>query len=206
MNAVTVRAYRQSDREAVRRICCDTAFYGEPIERVFEDRAFMSEALIGYYTEFETDSMFVADSGGRVIGYVTGCLDTQHCERVYLRHIVPRLARLFVMHGHWLRISSWRMLVSVVRSGRQQYRDRPSIAAAHPAHCHVNLEAAARRSGTGSILLETFFNLARSRRVRGVHVSTATDQGRLSLRRRGFERSPATHCPGCRSLRRRNCG
>jgi len=33
-NSFTIRSYRRSDRDAVRRLCCDTAFLGSPIDPV----------------------------------------------------------------------------------------------------------------------------------------------------------------------------
>ena len=43
--AFTIREYRPSDREAVRRLCCDTGFLGEPIDPVYEDRELFADFL-----------------------------------------------------------------------------------------------------------------------------------------------------------------
>lgn len=186
MTAPLVRPYRPGDLEAVRTICCDTAFYGEPIERVLTDRPLIAESLLSYYAEIEPESFFIAEQESKVIGYLTGCLDTARFERIYARRILPRLLRQFVTHGHWHRRISWQMFISMFRAGRQQFRDRQRVITAYPAHCHVNLEAGARRTGTGTTLIETFFRHAREHRVMGVHVSTATDQGKAFFAKAGF--------------------
>jgi len=35
--AFTIRSYRPTDRGAVRRLCCQTGFLGEPIDPVYQD-------------------------------------------------------------------------------------------------------------------------------------------------------------------------
>ena len=54
------RKYRPSDRAAVRRLCCETGFIGNPIDPVFEDRELFADFLTAYYTDFEPESAFVA--------------------------------------------------------------------------------------------------------------------------------------------------
>jgi len=40
-----IRGYRTLDREAVRKLCCDTGFLGEPIDPVYEDRELFAALL-----------------------------------------------------------------------------------------------------------------------------------------------------------------
>jgi hypothetical protein len=44
----TIRSYRDSDREAVRGLCCQTGFLGEPIDPVYEDRELYADYLTTY--------------------------------------------------------------------------------------------------------------------------------------------------------------
>ena len=55
------RKYRPSDRAAVRRLCCETGFIGNPIDPVFEDRELFADFLTAYYTDFEPESAFVVE-------------------------------------------------------------------------------------------------------------------------------------------------
>jgi hypothetical protein len=68
----TVRPYAPSDREAVRRLCCETGFLGKPIDPVFEDRELFADYLTTYYTDIEPESCFVLEQAGIVKGYLLG--------------------------------------------------------------------------------------------------------------------------------------
>jgi N-acetylglutamate synthase-like GNAT family acetyltransferase len=187
MTGPTVRRYRPEDAEAVRAICCDTAFYGKPIETVFKDRDLIADSLISYYAMFEADSFFVAESEGSVVGYLTGCADTERFNRLYRQAVVPRLFGKFLVRGHWLRWSVWRLLATLLPAARQLQRARQSLYGGYPAHCHLNLAMQVRRSGTGTKLLQAFQAHLIDREIRGVHASGATDQGKAFFAKAGFE-------------------
>lgn len=61
-----------------------------------------------------------------------------------------------------------------------------AILPAYPAHCHVNVAAQARRSGTGTELWGAFHERLESRLVHGVHASTPTAAGKSFFGRAGF--------------------
>lgn len=68
-----IRPYRAADRDAIRAICADTGFLGQPIDPVFEDRELFADYLTAYYTDTEPESTFVCELDGEVKGYVMGC-------------------------------------------------------------------------------------------------------------------------------------
>ena len=68
----TIRSFRKIDREAVRRLCCDTGFLGAPIDPVYEDRQLFADFLTTYYTDWEPESSFVIEVGGEIRGYLLG--------------------------------------------------------------------------------------------------------------------------------------
>src|SRR5215472_651362 len=70
---VLFRPYRSSDLQAVRRICADTGFLGQPIDPVFEDRELFADYLTAYHTRFEPDALLVCEVQGAVRGYLMGC-------------------------------------------------------------------------------------------------------------------------------------
>src|SRR5215469_1261694 len=72
-NALRLRPYLPSDRPAVRQICADTGFLGQPIDPVFEDRELFADYLTGYYLRFEPESTLVCEIDGEVVGYLMGC-------------------------------------------------------------------------------------------------------------------------------------
>lgn len=181
-----VRRYRASDRDAVRAICADTALFGKPIERVFRDRDFVADALIAYHTDFEPESLFVAESGGRVIAYLAGSLDSRRKGRLFRRRLLPRLLLKFLLRGHWLRPRAWRLVRAAARSGRNRAKVLRAVESAYPAHCHVNAAEGFRRAGTGRRLFGRFIEYATERGARGMHVSAATAQGRALSAKMGL--------------------
>lgn len=69
---IVIRSYEPRDREAVRRLCCETGFLGKPIDPVFEDRELFADYLTSYYTDVEPESAFVIEQDGVVKGYLLG--------------------------------------------------------------------------------------------------------------------------------------
>ncbi|MEY2575833.1 MAG: hypothetical protein QOF80_1320, partial [Verrucomicrobiota bacterium] len=49
--AFTIRSYRATDRAAVRRLCCQTGFLGDPIDPVYQDNELFADFLTTYYTD-----------------------------------------------------------------------------------------------------------------------------------------------------------
>jgi GNAT superfamily N-acetyltransferase len=194
-----IRSYRDSDMAALREICFQTALYGQCVEPLCHDREFIAEAVLGYYTRFERESLFVAEADGRVVGYLTGCADTKRFKRLFASAIVPRLLVRFVGHGHWHRAGVWRIIVAVTVLGLRRYRVVRRIVAEYPAHCHIDIAPDAQRAGLGSKLLEAFFDRLKSDGVKGIHVSTPTGPGKRFFAKRGFvllSRHPAPALAG----------
>src|SRR5438046_9083764 len=92
-----IRGYRRSDREAVRKLCCDTGFLGEPIDPVYEDRELFADFLTTYYTDHELESCFLLEVHGEIRGYLLGSrkpLRHQLCAlHQHLRLLVRQLTR-----------------------------------------------------------------------------------------------------------------
>ena len=194
-----MRRYRPEDAEAIRRIAYETALYGQPMESLFHGRPLVSEALISYYTEFEPEALFVAESQGRVIGYLTGCLDTRRFESFFNRRILPRLFWICLKEGYWLKPLFWRLLAAGGQAASRWPRIRDRVLIRYPAHCHMNLETGSRHAGTGSALLKTFFDYMTAHQVRGIHILSATEAGKAFFTKSGFVRLakyPAARLPG----------
>src|SRR5207249_6014364 len=78
----TIRSYRKSDREAVRKLCCDTGFLGDPIDPVYEDRELFADFLTTYYTDHEPESCFLLELDGEIRGYLLGSRKRSEERRV----------------------------------------------------------------------------------------------------------------------------
>jgi len=69
---VTVRQYRDDDREEVRRVCCETGFLGGPIDPIYHDRQLFADLFTKPYLDYEPEWTLVVESGGRIAGYLMG--------------------------------------------------------------------------------------------------------------------------------------
>jgi GNAT superfamily N-acetyltransferase len=186
---VIVRSYEPPDRSAVREICCDTADSGKPVERFFPDREVFADLLTRYYTDFEPGSTWIAEQAGRVVGYLTGCLDTARFLRLMAWRITPQavlkaLERGTVWHPQTLQLLSVN-LSEWLRGGFQRavpLRD-------YPAHLHINLRAEARGSRVGQQLMQRFFEQAWAAGVNGVHAGVGgnNDGGQRFFESQGFK-------------------
>jgi len=176
--ALQIRPYQPQDRAGLRQICCDTADAGQPVERFFPDREVFGDLLTNYYTEHEPQSVFIADDRGEVVGYVTGCVDTNRFVRVMAWRIVPMvlvkaLVRGTLWHPQTIRLlkpnlSMW------VKSGAHQSEALDD----YPAHLHVNVREGFRGQRLGQRLVETFCERAKAAGVRGVHAGVSAENPR----------------------------
>jgi ribosomal protein S18 acetylase RimI-like enzyme len=184
---IIIRAYRPADEAAVRRICFETALFGGPMQPVLDDERLFSEAFVGYYLRYATDLLFVAEVGGIVAGYLSGCTDTARYRREFVRRISPRLATRVLLRGYWLRPCLWRWLAAGVRAARQWSAAHTGIETEYPAHCHLNLAVAFQRQGLGRLLLDRFLAELRTRGLEGLHISASAAGGQAFFSRAGFK-------------------
>ena len=183
---IQVRPYRTDDLEAVRRICADTGFLGQPIDRLFEDRELFADYLTGYYTRFEPDALLVCELNGEVRGYLMGCrrpllkqsyqllanlvVATKALYRC-LRRPYNRASRDFM---RWILINSWREVPVTPRN---------------TPHFHMNVLADARSVRTTRALIRTFLDFLRLHGCRAVYGQMNTYSGRRTVslfKRYGF--------------------
>ena len=46
-----IRKYQEEDRESVRRICCDTGFWGKPMDPIYQDRECLAGIIVDPYLD-----------------------------------------------------------------------------------------------------------------------------------------------------------
>jgi GNAT superfamily N-acetyltransferase len=172
------RPYDPKDRAGLRQICCDTADAGQPVERFFPDREVFADLLTDYYTEFEPQSTFVADNGGEVVGYTTGCLDTKRFLDIMKRRIVPMIFFKALLRGTLWHPQTVRLLRANLGLWLQGgHRTGPKLDD-YPAHLHVNVRQGFRGQLVGERLVEMFCERARAAGVRGVHAGVSAENAR----------------------------
>ncbi|MGH7813869.1 MAG: GNAT family N-acetyltransferase [Candidatus Binataceae bacterium] len=176
---------RMEDRARIRMISCDTGIAGLPIELAWTAREVFADFWTIYYTDYEPESCFVAESGGQVVGYITGCLDTERFNRTMKSAIVPRILPKLVTTGAAFRPRNLRRMLALWRCFRRGELHEPDLSA-YPAHLHINLLDGYRGCGAGSRLMSTLLDYCRARGVAGIHLGSVSRRAIPFFARNGF--------------------
>jgi hypothetical protein len=183
-NALVIRSYRPSDREAVRQLCCQTGFLGEPIDPVYEDHELFADFLTTYYTDKEPESSFVLEMDGEIRGYLLGSrkpLRNQfYSFRQNLRLFVRALARYSGYNNRSRRFIRW-----MISHG---WREVPAAPRRTP-HFHINLQPDARKMSTTRALIRadlSYLYRCGEKRVYGQIVTFESRRGEKMFERYGF--------------------
>ena len=181
----SIRGYKESDRTAVRKLCCATGFLGAPIDPVFQDRELFADFLTTYYTDQEPESSFVLEVDGEIRGYLLG-------SRKPLRHQVYSFAHtMFLFFGALWRYRRYndrsrQFIRWVIGHG---WREVPAAPRSVP-HFHINLLPDARKVSTTRALMSAYLNyLYRfgDRHVYGQIVTFENRRGEKLFERYGFK-------------------
>lgn len=193
-----VRPFRAEDREPVRRVCFETGYMGEP-PWYWPHAASFADVFIGYYTDREPESLYVAELEGRVVGYLAGCVDSRRATPAgravllaALRHGLPFRPG---MAGFLAR-----SLADLVL--RRALVPEPFRDPRWPAHLHINLLPEARGLGGGRALMQAWLTRLRSLGSPGCHLGTLFENHRAIgfFERMGFRRlGPPIPIPGLRA-------
>jgi len=184
---IEIRPYRPEDRSAVHRIAYLTGYMGEPIDWLWSDEASFCNVMMGWYTDEEPGSIFVADAGGEVVGYLAGCDDSQRV----LGNAASRMGRE-ILRGALVRPGIagflWRSIADLLRSrgeAPEEIVDDPRW----PAHLHINLLPQVRGQGAGGGLMHAWLIRLREQGSAGVHLGTFAENldGQAFFRSQGFE-------------------
>lgn len=157
-----LRPLRARDGAAVRQICCETGFLGQPIGPLCSDEELFASLTVGPYLEYAQDWGFVAEQDGRVVGYLLGAPPDFDASvfRVAAQATLKMLGRAtagkYREHPQNLQFLHWLLFHS--------YRERP-LRPAHAAHMHFNVQSPERGHFLGLHLWQNFEALLRARGV-----------------------------------------
>lgn len=184
---LTLRQYRESDRDALASICLRTGDAGADATGQYRHASLLGDVYAVPYAERHPDLCFIVDRDGEAVGYVLGTDDTD-------------------AFNAWFRDRWWPSVARRYDDVRADERDAGVIAGAErvgtaavpyaermPAHLHIDLLPDAQGGGWGRRLIAAFEDALRARGVPGVHfVAAASNAGALAFYDRlGFERLPS---------------
>ena len=179
-----IRSYRASDRDAVRRLCGQTGFLGEPIDPVFEDRELFADFLTTYYTDKEPESSFVLEVEGEIRGYLLGSRKPLRNQFYAFRQNIRLFLRaLWRYPGYNAR--SRRFIRWMISHG---WREVPAAPRRTP-HFHINLQPDARKMSTTRALMSAYLSYlyrCGEKHVYGQIVTFESRRGEKMFERYGF--------------------
>ena len=148
-----IRGYRASDRQAVRKLCCETGFLGEPIDPVYQDRELFADFLTTYYTDHEPESCFLLEVDGEISGYLLGSRKPLQNQLYALYQNVwlffRALTRYFRYNQRSRRFIRWLLMYG--------WREVPARPRRVP-HFHINLLPEARKVSTTRALMSAYLS------------------------------------------------
>jgi hypothetical protein len=181
----SIRSYRPSDRDSVRRLCCQTGFLGEPIDPVYEDRQLFADFLTAYYTDWEPESSFVLETDGEIRGYLLGSRKPLR-NQLYsfwqnVSLFLKALSRYFHYNERSRRFIRWTLV--------HGWREVPAAPRRTP-HFHINLLPEARRMSTTRAIMSAYLSYlyrCGEKRVYGQIVTFESRRGEKMFERYGFK-------------------
>ena len=187
-SGVAIRPYERRDRVSVRAIACETADRGHPAQDYLEEHEVLADFLTRYYTDYEPQTIWVAESQGAVIGYLTGCLDSRRYRRIMGWRVVPQVGMKAIAHGVLGSRQTVRLLQAAITTWRAGGFRRQVPLKRYPAHFHINIRESFRGRAVGPQLLARFIEHVQSAGLGGLHAAVREDN-RLACRffeRMGF--------------------
>ncbi len=186
MEEIVIRNYKIEDRQSVRGIAWETAFMGEPASVFFSDKEIFSDFLTLYFTDFEPRSCLVAESKGEVVGYLIGSEDESRLRKITTFKIIPMLLIKAAVRGILLKRKDMEYLKQCFSSFlKGEFRD-PDFSIEYPAVMHINIKKGFRHSGIGSMLISGFLDRLAIKKIKGVHLSTMSEEAGCFFKANGF--------------------
>ena len=158
---------------AVGELCCRTGNGGDPIAN--EGWELFTRIWVEPYRILQPEWCYIALADRRVVGYLTGCVDTASFKRRrLLRCTLPLLWQ--IARGRYRGDAYGKRFVHQVlrleKSAETSFSRSITrrLRLEFPAHLHINVDADFRRGRVGARLIERFVDDLRQRQVSGVHL------------------------------------
>ncbi|GAA4902777.1 acetyltransferase (GNAT) family protein [Stackebrandtia albiflava] len=200
-----VRPCTAADRPALRELLPRVG-EGSPSGRLWGHPESEADIYLFAYVDADPESVLLAESGGRLVGYLAGDLGAGALPAESVR-----MERAMREHRLMTRPATWGFFARAAMDGLGGFiRRRPSAGELTdprwPAHLHVNLVPEARGTGAAEMLMRGWFERLREKGVPGCHLQTLVENGRAVrfFTRMGFRpHGPTPLVPGIRHDGRR---
>ncbi|WP_034520229.1 GNAT family N-acetyltransferase [Actinomadura rifamycini] len=195
-----IRTFTEDDRAELRELFA-RAGEGAPTESLWGHADSEAEIYLAPYIDHESESLFLAVSEGRLVGYLTGCEDTSAFpgEDELLMRAVRKHRLLFRREP--LAFFARSMADMAGAAVRRRPTAKTFDDSRWPAHLHINVAPEARGTGAADGLVNAWLDRLRATGSPGCHLQTLTENTRAVrfFRRMGFtEHGPSVLVPGIR--------
>ena len=156
---VFIRTFKRQDRQALRTLVADTAYFGSPCEHFFPDRELLADLIMEYYMSYEPHYLWIAEYNTEVIGYLSAGTEETKYSRYLLKYIIPQAFFKALRRGRlwdkrtarliWFNL--WAFLKAETRL-LQVDKKKYSV------HIHQNMRDGFRGKGVGSLLVKNFID------------------------------------------------
>ncbi len=184
---IIIRKFLERDRKDVRRIACETAFWGSSRYEFFEDDEILADLLTLYYTDYEPDYCFVATYNNSVIGYLIGAKNVQVMNRVFYFRIIPKLSLKSIYRGLIFKKNTGVFLFHCLIGLFKGEFSTADFSLEYPATLHINIDKDFHSSGIGRKLIDKYLGFLKEVKVKGVHLGTTSEGARGFFTRMGFK-------------------
>jgi ribosomal protein S18 acetylase RimI-like enzyme len=171
MKKIDIRPYIREDRTALRKLCCDVADRGGPIEGFFPDREVAADLLTKYYTDYEPQATFVAVADGQLAGYVSGCLDNRRYGLVVGWLLMPPLLAKAFKRGVFFRPQVGQLVKGALKNWRRAFSWRKKSFHSHQGRLHIGIAEGFRNQKIGRDLLKALLAYAWGRGISEIAAS-----------------------------------
>jgi GNAT superfamily N-acetyltransferase len=185
---IIIREYKINDRAAIREIACNTAFMGEPAEKFFTGREFLADFLTLYHTDYEPQSIFVAENKNKVIGYLSGAKNEKRMDLIFIFKVLPTAALKLIFKGYIFKKDNFLFILFNIYSFLKGEFYAPAfIKKDYPAILHINVDKNYRSSGIGGRLIEAYLSYLKKEKIKGVHLKTQSEKSFKFFEKFGFK-------------------
>jgi ribosomal protein S18 acetylase RimI-like enzyme len=160
-----IRPYRVDDLDALYRVCLLTGDAGEDATAKYRDPKLVGHVYAAPYGVLFPDTVFVAEDGEGVGGYIVGAADTHAYEERLEQEWWPCLRAIYLDPPHPANLDD-----RMAHHSHQPEITAPRIFEPYPAHLHINLLPRLRRQGLGRRMMDMWLARAAELGAHGAHL------------------------------------
>lgn len=174
---VVIRKYYSKDKEAVRTLCYNTAYFGESCEFFFPDEELLADLIMKYNIDYEPEHTWVAEYEGKIVGYVSACFNEARYSWIMLFRIIPPAFVRALIRGKIWSKKTYRLIAYNLKCLFSKEANLIKIDHKRfPVHIHQNIKQELRGKGIGSRLSIALLDEVETNKLSGIRFRALRQQ------------------------------